>query len=368
MNFLRRGETDDDGIAEDEKGDSSEGHTNAAAASLTSSMAQGSLGLPVGANLSAAQQALLLASSNGNTGVNTDRSALEIAMLQRMRANNTNITRGYLGLGPNLMSNSLLQPQQQRQQQQQQLQQSHNLVGGQDLSQLMEARMQLLRQQLLQQQLGQQHQRNMQLAPYLSNASQLSPALSQHQQDLQMAMSRSSMANARAAIAARNYDSGLFMRDMQMAALSGQSFPQAQHQPSAFGGSSGVSSYMGSGSNNLPFASLQHTTQARDLTSLSASALGRSEASARGSPAPTAAPQGDDPPEMQDADYFELFGFNDEDGVQIINETFPHKLYRMLFEVERKGLDDVVSFFPHGKAFIVKNPKRYVGKLGIIPP
>jgi hypothetical protein len=37
--------------------------------------------------------------------------------------------------------------------------------------------------------------------------------------------------------------------------------------------------------------------------------------------------------EMKDAEYFDLFGFNDEDGVQIINETFPSKLYRMLFEV-----------------------------------
>lgn len=59
--------------------------------------------------------------------------------------------------------------------------------------------------------------------------------------------------------------------------------------------------------------------------------------------------QQEERPEMKDAEYFELFGFNDEDGVQIINETFPHKLYRMLFEVEKKGLESIVSFFPHGK-------------------
>ena len=69
---------------------------------------------------------------------------------------------------------------------------------------------------------------------------------------------------------------------------------------------------------------------------------------------------------MEDAEYFELFGFNDEDGVQIINETFPHKLYRMLFEVERKGQEDIASFFPHGKAFIVKDAKRFVGTFDMV--
>lgn len=365
MNFSSGDDRRDDEVAEDEKGESSEGQPNAAATSLMSSMAHGSLDPSAGANLSAAQQALLLASSNRNTGINTDRSLLEIAMLQRMRASNTS-TQGYLGLGSNPMPISLLPSQQQ-------LQQSHSITGGQDLSQLREARIQLLRQQMFQQQLGQQlgqqHQRNMQLMPYLSNASQLGPpALSQHQQNLQMAMSRSNMANARAAMAARNYDSGLIMRDMHMAARSGQSFPQAQHQPNAFGGASVLSSYTSTLNSNLPFASLQHATQARDFTSLSASALGSSEATAaRGSPASAGAPQADERPEMQDAEYFELFGFNDEDGVQIINETFPHKLYRMLFEVERKGLEDIVCFFPHGKVFIVKDPKRFVGKPIIIP-
>ncbi|CAB9505248.1 Heat stress transcription factor [Seminavis robusta] len=74
-------------------------------------------------------------------------------------------------------------------------------------------------------------------------------------------------------------------------------------------------------------------------------------------------PPEDDQPEMKDAEYFELFGFNDEDGVQIINETFPHKLYRMLFEVEKNGQEDIVSFFPHGKAFIVHDPKRFVEEI-----
>lgn len=79
-------------------------------------------------------------------------------------------------------------------------------------------------------------------------------------------------------------------------------------------------------------------------------------------------PAEDEQPEMKDGEYFELFGFNDEDGVQIINETFPHKLYRMLFEVEKKGQEDIVSFFPHGKAFIVHKPKAFVGKpLAFLP-
>jgi len=66
--------------------------------------------------------------------------------------------------------------------------------------------------------------------------------------------------------------------------------------------------------------------------------------------------------EMKDEEYFELFGFNDEDAIQIINESFPQKLYRMLFEAEKRGQDEIVSWFPHGKAFMVKSPKRFVGR------
>ena len=67
----------------------------------------------------------------------------------------------------------------------------------------------------------------------------------------------------------------------------------------------------------------------------------------------------DDKPEMEDGEYFNLFGFNDE-GQQVINETFPHKLYRMLYETEKKGQQDIVSFFPHGKAFAVHKPRAFV--------
>jgi len=39
---------------------------------------------------------------------------------------------------------------------------------------------------------------------------------------------------------------------------------------------------------------------------------------------------------------------------------FPDRLYNMLSEAEFEGFEDVVSWQPHGRCFIVHEPKRFV--------
>lgn len=42
---------------------------------------------------------------------------------------------------------------------------------------------------------------------------------------------------------------------------------------------------------------------------------------------------------------------------------FPDTLYRMLEDAEREGLDDVIAFLPHGRAFRVSNKELFVDKI-----
>ena len=39
---------------------------------------------------------------------------------------------------------------------------------------------------------------------------------------------------------------------------------------------------------------------------------------------------------------------------------FPEKLYQMLNQISEDGLDDVVSWQPHGRCFVVHQPERFV--------
>jgi hypothetical protein len=41
-------------------------------------------------------------------------------------------------------------------------------------------------------------------------------------------------------------------------------------------------------------------------------------------------------------------------------EGFPYKLHYMLTELETDGMDDVVSWQPHGRCFLVHNQKAFV--------
>jgi len=43
-----------------------------------------------------------------------------------------------------------------------------------------------------------------------------------------------------------------------------------------------------------------------------------------------------------------------------VSEPFPEKLHRMLTDTENDGLANIVSFFPHGRAFAVHNMDRFV--------
>lgn len=40
-------------------------------------------------------------------------------------------------------------------------------------------------------------------------------------------------------------------------------------------------------------------------------------------------------------------------------EPFPQKLHCMLDQIEREGKSDIVSFFSHGRAFVIHKPKRF---------
>lgn len=69
-----------------------------------------------------------------------------------------------------------------------------------------------------------------------------------------------------------------------------------------------------------------------------------------------------------DQDGNDTNGNNSEDGASVVYgsdeygaavEPFPAKLYRMLQEAEENGHDDVVSFFPHGRAFRIHQPRRF---------
>lgn len=65
-----------------------------------------------------------------------------------------------------------------------------------------------------------------------------------------------------------------------------------------------------------------------------------------------------DDDELDDDAYFK--GFDKEDSHKVNNETFPFRLYRMLYEVEKSGKQDVASFSNDGQMFCVRKPKRFV--------
>ena len=42
------------------------------------------------------------------------------------------------------------------------------------------------------------------------------------------------------------------------------------------------------------------------------------------------------------------------------NEAFPKKLYRMLEDANKNGNEDIISFFPHGRAFGIHKPRKFI--------
>ncbi len=69
--------------------------------------------------------------------------------------------------------------------------------------------------------------------------------------------------------------------------------------------------------------------------------------------------------------YFDASSLSDPDPATLANrrtrggvtEPFPEKLHRMLQEVEEGGESDIISFYPHGRAFAVHNPSRFVSEV-----
>ena len=60
-----------------------------------------------------------------------------------------------------------------------------------------------------------------------------------------------------------------------------------------------------------------------------------------------------------DAFYHKRNTVSTVEDLHLQNETFPVKLYRMLYEVEKDGKADVVSFLPHGRAFSIHKQDEF---------
>jgi hypothetical protein len=69
--------------------------------------------------------------------------------------------------------------------------------------------------------------------------------------------------------------------------------------------------------------------------------------------------------EEDDEDSDDGSGDNDDDKAPRArqNESFPHKLYRMLDEAKKNGNEDILSFFPHGRAFGIHKPRRFITEI-----
>ena len=79
---------------------------------------------------------------------------------------------------------------------------------------------------------------------------------------------------------------------------------------------------------------------------------------------------------IEDEDYFKDYAMKaanedgssegnlaDSDDGKAGNESFPHKLYRMLFEADKDGLGHIVSFLPSGRGFTIHRPKDFVSEV-----
>jgi hypothetical protein len=66
--------------------------------------------------------------------------------------------------------------------------------------------------------------------------------------------------------------------------------------------------------------------------------------------------------ELSDDDFFSESADHNEDR-DTKNETFPMKLYRMLYETDTNGKSDIVSFAPSGKAFYIHKPDVFMAEI-----
>lgn len=65
-----------------------------------------------------------------------------------------------------------------------------------------------------------------------------------------------------------------------------------------------------------------------------------------------------DDDKLSDEEYFRDFALNEDD--RVVQESFPLKLYRMLYEVKKRDRGHIVSFLSRGKSFAVHKPVAFV--------
>lgn len=76
---------------------------------------------------------------------------------------------------------------------------------------------------------------------------------------------------------------------------------------------------------------------------------------------------GNDTRRKANAPYFDASSLDDPDEIALSNrrtrggvtEPFPEKLHRMLCDTVESGTTDIISFFPHGRAFGIHHPERF---------
>lgn len=74
---------------------------------------------------------------------------------------------------------------------------------------------------------------------------------------------------------------------------------------------------------------------------------------------------------IQKAPYFDASTLNDPNPIIAaskrarggVTEPFPEKLYRILMDAKSQGFEDIVSFYPHGRAFGIHSPERFATQI-----
>lgn len=66
--------------------------------------------------------------------------------------------------------------------------------------------------------------------------------------------------------------------------------------------------------------------------------------------------------------YFDASVITDPDADSLrtrggVTEPFPEKVHRLITDAEADGNEDIVSFLPHGRAFMIHDQKRFVKEL-----
>jgi len=74
--------------------------------------------------------------------------------------------------------------------------------------------------------------------------------------------------------------------------------------------------------------------------------------------------------DVSDQEYFKTYALNKDDQSakedaddKACNESFPHKLYRMLYEAEQDNQETIVSFLPSGRGFTIHKPREFVAEI-----